>query len=1161
MELNQVADQERELLVGIDERGEGKRGQKRKGWNVFERRKRRKHRVVTRLSYPKISISDREANAREDFPSNRVVSTKYTILNFVPKVLLQEFRRLTTLYFFLVCLITLFPALSPIDPVTSFAGLAFILVTAMLREGYEDLQRNRQDTVENNLWYDRMTPGEAHLPTRSQEIAVGDLLYIKNDQKVPADLVLVSTSDEHGRVYVGTSQLDGETALKQRRVASTTAGLPLHDVSGLCGTIDCEIPHHEAFDFRGTMLTRPPDGAEESALLGAEHFLPRGSYVRNTEWIVGAVVYAGLETKSQLNQQPAPSKSSTLDARLDRAVLVVFLTKLFICLVLAVNAVVWEERFADDQYVSADPDGSVVYFIKVFLGYFALLSYFIPLSLVVSLEIVKIIQARFIEWDLEMSLSGKSEDCAVVRASNVTDELGTVRYVFSDKTGTLTENKMEFAKCSVGGRVFTLTLEGQLRGELGSEDTPATQRALIRDFLVNMALNHSVIVTTDQQTGELIYHASSPDEACLCFAAQENQCAFLGRAGDAATLRFLRDTGTVEILHTVAFTSERRRMSILVRHPDDGRIVLYTKGADSEVLARARDAPHGQATRDHLLQFSQEGLRTLVLASRTLNPSEYEAFAQRRDALLSALQHDPAKSLELQDLDDELERNLDILGCTGIEDKLQDEVPQSLLYLREAGIKVWVITGDKTETAVNIGFSSNLLTPSMEVAFVTTDSKETVGDQLIQNYDGARGKERALVIDGKSLKVALEEHRSELFAFAVGCATVIVTRATPIQKAKVVELVMEKTKDITLAIGDGGNDVSMIQEAHVGVGIFGREGTSAVRSADVAIREFRHLCRLLAVHGRYCAVRNGTVTNYYFYKNAAVYICQMWFAFVCGFSAQTLFDDILMAIYNFVILAAPPIVYAVFEKDVDEGTIMRYPGLYRRTQSWQHFNGVVTARWWLAAIYHSVVLFFGAYLFFDQGAFDSNGQTAGLRTLGNVVMSGGILVVILELALVVETWNVIMHVVIWGTYLLYIGIFAIESLFPGLVPSQYYQFQTVFGQGTFYLWLLLTIVVCFAPEFAYRYYKQQYAPEDYQILRERHVMESGVSRLRAMWLRLDGQEAPVKRRDNHHTFDLAHYSWRTSVSSSTLEIDDEVGLAYHVENSGPSKSGYSLMEE
>lgn len=309
----------------------------------------------------------------------------------------------------------------------------------------------------------------------------------------------------------------------------------------------------------------------------------------------------------------------------------------------------------------------------------------------------------------------------------------------------------------------------------------------------------------------------------------------------------------------------------------------------------------------------------------------------------------------------------------------------------EAGINVWVLTGDKQETAINIAHSSRLLTPSMQVLILNADTTDMCGDMLRaylekylnKSYDPLRGtiediteqepiepqevdeegesrvldpardprltRQEAsirkpaflstvvsrmhataeddvclnvgLVVNGHTLSFALHDHSAAFLALARVCRSVICCRVTPLQKALVVRLVKQGEKKVTLAIGDGANDVSMIQEAHVGVGVVGKEGTQAARASDYSIRQFRHLQRLLTVHGRYSYMRITGIIQYYFYKNMAFTLAMLYYSFFNGFSGQTIYDSWVIILYNIMFTSVPPLVYGLFEKDLNEDII------------------------------------------------------------------------------------------------------------------------------------------------------------------------------------------------------------------------------------------------
>ena len=327
-------------------------------------------------------------------------------------------------------------------------------------------------------------------------------------------------------------------------------------------------------------------------------------------------------------------------------------------------------------------------------------------------------------------------------------------------------------------------------------------------------------------------------------------------------------------------------MSAIIRMPD-GKIVLLCKGADSIIysrLKRGEQAELRKTTAEHLEMFAREGLRTLCIAMREIGEEEYQKWNIEHDLAAASVQ-DREDKLEL--VSDAIERELTLLGGTAIEDRLQDGVPDSIAILAQAGIKLWVLTGDKVETAINIGFSCNLLDNDMDLILLqleedSVDFAEQELDRHLLNFGKTGSDEElkaakknheppapthALVIDGDSLKLCLDDRiRQKFLLLCKECRSVLCCRVSPAQKAAVVRMVKNSLEVMTLSIGDGANDVAMIQEAHVGVGIAGEEGRQAVMSADYAIGQFRFLTRLVLVHGRWSYRRLAETIANFFYK-------------------------------------------------------------------------------------------------------------------------------------------------------------------------------------------------------------------------------------------------------------------------------------------------------
>lgn len=405
-----------------------------------------------------------------------------------------------------------------------------------------------------------------------------------------------------------------------------------------------------------------------------------------------------------------------------------------------------------------------------------------------------------------------------------------------------------------------------------------------------------------------IFEAESPDELALVNAAYNYNCKLVNRTPTSVTVDLMeKDRLNFEILNILPFDSSRKRMSVIVKHPVTKEIILYCKGADSTVLpciASAEDDSQQKQvmdkTQQHLNAYAREGLRVLVMAKRVLTQREYNEWYQKHMDTEKGLNAFDRREKKLRDSYSSIESNMILLGATGIEDRLQEGVPETLQALISAGIVVWVLTGDKPETAVNIAYSAKLFSPQMELLNLMTRTKEAA-DEKIQYYLGEIDRQRsrseslremmymrasssglssrsvhqdsgrALIVDGKTLTFILDP-RSRLtkpfLQLTTQCNSVLCCRATPLQKAYIVRVVKEELKMRTLAIGDGANDVSMIQTADVGIGISGQEGMQAVMAADFALSRFKYLEKFLLVHGHWSYDRLSRMVLYFFYKNA-----------------------------------------------------------------------------------------------------------------------------------------------------------------------------------------------------------------------------------------------------------------------------------------------------
>uniref|UniRef100_A0A3B3XYE9 Phospholipid-transporting ATPase n=1 Tax=Poecilia mexicana TaxID=48701 RepID=A0A3B3XYE9_9TELE len=843
-------------------------------------------------------------------------------------------------------------------------------------------------------------------------------------------ILFFHNSEPQGMCYIETSNLDGETNLKIRQGLQVTADIKdIDNLMRLSGRMECESPNRHLYEFVGNIRLV----GHSTVPLGPDQILLRGAQLRNTQWIHGVVVYTGHDTKLMQNSTRPPLKLSNVERITNFQILVLFGCLLAISLICSVGQTIWKYQYGDDAWYMDLNYGGAANFGLNFLTFIILFNNLIPISLLVTLEVIKFIQAFFINWDTDM-LYEATNTPAMARTSNLNEELGQVKYIFSDKTGTLTCNVMQFKKCTIAGVAYGYPTA-----------------AVILEFMTMMAICHTAV--PERVDGKIIYQAASPDEGALVRAARNLGFVFSGRTPDSVIVEVPGKEEKYELLHVLEFTSTRKRMSVIMRTPS-GKIRLYCKGADTVIYDRLADSSrYKEITLKHLEQFATEGLRTLCFAVADISESSYQHWQELHLRACTAIQN---RALKLEESYELIEKNLQLLGATAIEDKLQDKVPETIETLMKADIKIWILTGDKQETAINIGHSCKLLTKNMGMLVINEDSLNATRETL-SHHCGLLGEaiykenDFALIIDGKTLKYALTFGVRQYFLdLALSCKAVICCRVSPLQKSEVVEMVKKQVKVITLAIGDGANDVGMIQTAHVGVGISGNEGLQAANSSDYSIAQFKYLKNLLLVHGAWNYNRVAKCILYCFYKNIVLYIIEIWFAFVNGFSGQILFERWCIGLYNVLFTALPPLTLGIFERSCRKENMLKYPELYKTSQNAMGFNTKVFWAHCLNGLFHSVILFWFPLKFV-------------------------VITVCLKAGLETSSWTMFSHIAIWGSIGLWVVFFIIyASLWPiiTLAPDMSGQARMMFSSGVFWMGLLFIPVTSLIFDVTYKVVKK-----------------------------------------------------------------------------------------
>ncbi|KAJ3178984.1 hypothetical protein HDU87_003253 [Geranomyces variabilis] len=1109
-----------------------------------------------------IYVNDPIKNAQYKYVHNSISTAKYNVATFIPKFLLEQFSRYANLFFLFTGITQLVPNISPTSKFGTLIPLSVVLLASAVKEVVEDFKRHRLD-AEVNARYVKTLHGSEFVAKRWRDIVVGDIVRIENSGYFPADLILLSSSEPDALCYVETSNLDGETNLKIKQGLPETAGLLTPEaVARLHGVIRSETPNNSLYTFEG-MLRLPT----RTLPLDPMQLLLRGAQLRNTQWVYAVVVFTGHETKLMRNATAAPIKRTKVERMVNVQIIFLFIILLCMAVLCSVGALARQlgGRFEKQiLYLNGTGGDAWVKFPQNILTYIILFNNLIPLSLIVTMEAVKFVLAGLISSDLDM-YHDESDTHAVARTSSLVEELGQVDYIFSDKTGTLTMNIMEFKMASIAGTAYAETVPEDKRptvddkgNEVGYydfrrmlENKKTSQHArVIREFTNLLAVCHTVIPEQDDN-GDIIYQASSPDEAALVKGAQMLGATFHTRRPKSVTITHDGVQEEYEILNVNEFNSTRKRMSILCRAPN-GALKLYIKGADTVILERLGDQGKEFVDRTlaHLEEYATEGLRTLCLAYRDIGEDEYRNWGALYAKAATTISN---RQQELDNVAEIIEKDLILLGATAIEDKLQDGVPDTIHTLAEAGIKIWVLTGDRQETAINIGYSCKLLTVESSLIVCNEEThfetKEFLEQKLLAVkggmgmgaptrrlgwFDRMIGKKvprfdkdaevdlepLALIIDGRTLDHALEDDIKLTFLeLATLCKSVICCRVSPLQKALVVKLVRKNVEgSITLAIGDGANDVGMIQAAHVGVGISGQEGLQAARSADFAIAQFRFLRKLLLIHGAWAYFRMSKLILYSFYKNITLYLIQLWFALDNGFSGQTLFETwSSLSSYNVAWAVAQPIALGIFDQHLSARMLDRYPQMYRLGQRASFYNHKVFFSWILNSFFHSALIYYmwRTVVGPSGGAVLATGRVSDNWAIGEMVFATDLVVIGIKAALVADIWVKFTWFAIVGSVLVFFVAFPIYVVLgPALLisPELLGINPPIFSSPIFWLGLMLIPVAANLRDFTWKYAKRTYRPESYHIIQEVQKYNIPDYRPRMEWFRKAVSKMRVSQR-------------------------------------------------
>lgn len=1265
--------------------------------------------------------------------SNFIRSSRYTVWSFLPKQLFFQFSRLANAYFLTIGILQMIPGLSTTGTYTTIGPLIAFVALSMAKEGWDDYRRYKLDKLENRTGVWVLDPdgivsvegrhgrirekfrrrredvgGEmqelGQVPERPddnppwsqdedvrwsmtqwQDIRVGDIIRLRRDEDVPADVILLHATSPNGVAYIETMALDGETNLKSKQACPlfTEHCRSLSSLQACDAEVVSEDPNLDLYSYTGKAVVNG-----EAIPLNLSQVIYRGSTLRNTSEAVGLVINTGEECKIRMNaSKNVRAKAPAMQAKVNKIIILLVFFVILLSVGCSIGNIIWVRKTQDIAWYLQD---YVVSFGKILIGFVIEFNTLIPLSLYVSLEIVKLGQVLLLR-DIDM-YDSKSNTPMVANTTTILEDLGQVSHVFSDKTGTLTENVMRFRKMSVAGTAWLHDMDvrrdadnrgrkrererpsvkaGSGKGKQLERASTSTARSYsnaseprrsssvwtstarpshaqpqartddlieyirrkphtpfskkARQFLLCIALCHTCM-PEKKAGGKIEFQAASPDELALIEAAQDLGILLVDRPAQSIKLQLANEDGSqseeiYEVLDVVEFSSKRKRMSIIIRMPD-GRICVFSKGADSVILPRlklsklametasavdrqaslrksmeqgkalrklsvqstrnstsfaratsnlghkfgrkstgkrsasmqrprlvadeieshslnremqnigdtdahpdahpfprtslsrgrsvdrltspaAMDEPYGGLVDEsvavsdsavfercfqHIDEFANEGLRTLLYAYRYVGEHEYRqwknVYHMATTSLVDRQEHVEAAA-------EIIEQNFDLAGATAIEDKLQQGVPETVDKLRRANIKVWLLTGDKRETAINIAHSARICKPFSEIYILDATGgslQEKIAATLV---DVGRGMvpHPVVVIDGHTLGIAEDDDtlRILLFDLVARVDSVICCRASPAQKATLVKCIRDQVpSSLTLAIGDGANDIAMIQSSHVGIGISGREGLQAARISDYSIAQFRFLQKLLFVHGRWNYIRTGKYVLGTFWKEIMFYLVQALYQRYNGYTGTSLYESASLAVFNTLFTSLGVILLGIFEQDLRSETLLAMPELYTFGQKNKAFNFRMYLGWTAMAVLEAVLIYFGIWGIFTHMAFDGDN---GLFAMGDLAFTACVLLINTKLLFlelhhktIITLVGFVVSIAGWFLWSLFLSAIYAKKIGPYTVRD---GFVDNFGRSpTWWLTLVVVLAMVFVLELAVTALRRIFWPQDQDLMQE-----------------------------------------------------------------------------
>ena len=1003
--------------------------------------------------------------------SNKIENQKYNLITFVPVVLFNQFKQFGNFFYLIMSASQFYDELVVGFLFTYISPLAIVVSISMLKELYDDINRRIQDRRTNStqitvLKENKFSNSVERILKKASDLLVGDIIELKKDTRVPADIIVLKTYNESNdnQAFIRTDQLDGETDWKLRKAPESTQKMTDVEIVTCDGKLVCEPPSKLIYNFEGALNI----GNNIKEPLNLENTI-WASTVIASQGVIGIVIYTGKESRARMNSSTPKLKVGILDDELNKTNVYLFVIMLALSLVLTI---------LKGFYFSA-----TTFFI--FFKFIILFCAIIPIALRVNLDVSK-------TWFSYVINRDDSIPETIARNSTIPEELGRISYVFSDKTGTLTKNEMIFKRISMTNEHFGEgdfnELKQVLEDECSRTDAPLLDVFnLLKDEnhqneenenLANSDINtgqdaNVTPVVDDTDKEKITYQASSPDEIALVKFAETLNMKLIYRTDK---LMKIKDAGgnieEFEVLANFPFSSETKRMGIVLKNVKYGHIIFYLKGAENVMKNYAKEEYIGYIN-ENAENLATKGLRTLVLTHKLLSEEEFNKWNAEYKEASTSMENRKERMAQVVS---KLEKDMEFLCVTGVEDLLQDDVATTIDNLRNAGMKIWMLTGDKVETATCISISAGIKGKYQKTFTVKYDDiacEQKSGTILklkekFKEYNNKNSVESHIfIIDGELLDLALKNCEEEFFETTKQSPSVVCCRCSPTQKRIVVKTIKKYIKNArTAAVGDGGNDVAMIQEADVGIGIVGKEGLQASLAADYSIKEFRSLNILLLWWGRHAYKNTSTLANFVIHKGLIISINQFIFSMMFYYNAVPLYNGMLSLGYS-TIFTCTPAISILLDQDIDKDNVLKFPTLYKVLLKGRELN-LKNFLWWLfKSIVQSGIIMFGSMILFKEHLF-----------LKIVTVSYTALIYL-------EILNVFMEIHKCHKFMVFalVATWALYTLCAWLLPSVLdiaYVFQII----TF-LKIILTALVAWAPFYITDRIKKYFFPQEIEKLKSK----------------------------------------------------------------------------